>query len=112
MADAQHDVPSADGDGLRPANGLHVRDVPARSRYELVSGEQVLGYADYRRSGTEVVLPHTVIEPARRGAGLGAVLVRGALDDLARRGDLVVPQCWFVREFIEAHAEYAPLVAR
>jgi predicted GNAT family acetyltransferase len=37
--------------------------------------------------------------------------VRGALDDVRRAGATVVPQCWFVHEFIEANPDYADLRA-
>jgi uncharacterized protein len=56
-------------------------------------------------------MPHTVIDPARRRQGLGAELVRGALDDLRRRGHRVVPSCWFVAEFIDDHPDYVDLLA-
>ena len=47
----------------------------------------------------------------RRGQGFGAMVGRGALDDLRSRGKRVVPSCWFVRDFIELHDEYADLIA-
>lgn len=86
-----------------------VRDNPARHRYELFDGGDLVGVADYRRSGDIVVLPHTVIEPGHRGKGYAAVLVRGALDDLRRQGVRVDPQCWYVAAFIDDHAEYQDL---
>lgn len=90
---------------------LEVRKAEDRSRYELVEDGSVIGFADYRDQGDVVELPHTVIEPRRRGEGLGAVLVRGALDDLRPSGRRVLPTCWYVAEFIDAHPEYADLVA-
>jgi predicted GNAT family acetyltransferase len=58
-----------------------VRHNPERSRYEIHVDGELAGIADYRADGTVVTFPHTVIDPERRGQGLGAVLVRGALDD-------------------------------
>jgi predicted GNAT family acetyltransferase len=46
-----------------------------------------------------------------RGRGLGSELVRAALDDVRRRGATVVPTCWYVAEFIDAHPEYGDLLA-
>ena len=63
-----------------------VRRDDDRSRYELLEDGSVIGYADFRDGEDAVVLPHTVIERSRRGNGLGAELVRGALDDLRSRG--------------------------
>jgi predicted GNAT family acetyltransferase len=53
-----------------------------------------------------------VIEPSMRNRGLGAELVRGALDDVRARGGTVVAHCWYVAEFIDQHTEYADLLAQ
>ena len=86
-----------------------VRKDDARSRYELLDGDQVVGFADYHVDGDVVTLPHTVIDPSRRGHGLGAVLVGGALDDIRRAGQRVVPACWYVRQYLDEHPELADL---
>lgn len=87
------------------------RDVPDQERYELVLDGEVVGFADYRRQGDVLVLPHTVIDPRRRGQGLGAVLVGHLLEDVRRRGLQVVPQCWYVAAYLRDHPELADLVA-
>jgi predicted GNAT family acetyltransferase len=80
-------------------------------RYELhVDGERA-AIADFTLRGDVVVLPHTVVDPARRGQGLGAVLVAEALDDIRAAGRTVVPSCWYVAEFIDSHPEYRDLLA-
>jgi uncharacterized protein len=82
------------------------------SRYELYVGDDLAGVADYwETSDGPLVFPHTEIDPSRRGQGLGAVLVRGALDDVRSRGRTVVPQCWYVAQFIREHPEYRELAA-
>lgn len=89
-----------------------VRHNAEEQRYEIVDGHEVVGFADYRPRGEDtLVFPHTVIDPSRRGRGLGAVLVRGALEDVRATGKKVVPSCWFVAEFIGIHPEYEDLVA-
>ncbi len=88
-----------------------VRNAPDRSRYELVVDGQVLGIADYRVQDAFVVLPHTVIDSAHRGQGLGDVLVEGVLADIRRQGRKVIPMCWFVADYVERHEEDADLVA-
>lgn len=88
-----------------------VRKVEERSRYELLVDGELAGVADYREQGDVTVFPHTEIDPSRRGQGLGAVLVQGALDDVRTQGRTVVPTCWYVAEFIEQHADYADLRA-
>jgi predicted GNAT family acetyltransferase len=88
-----------------------VRHDAARSRYELLVDGEVVGVADYRADGDVWTFPHTVIDRARRGQGLGAELVRGALDDVRARGATVVPRCWYVAEFVDEHPEYRDLLA-
>ena len=84
---------------------------PDHDRYELVADGEVLAVADYRDDGSTVVMHHTYTEPRHRGNGYAAVLVEGALDDLRARGRTIVPTCWFVAEFVDAHPEYRDLVA-
>jgi uncharacterized protein len=81
------------------------------SRYELVEDGTVVGVADYHLDGDVAVFPHTEIVAHRRGEGLGAELVRAALDDTRERGHRVVAQCWYVAEFVGEHPEYADLLA-
>lgn len=88
-----------------------VRNATDRSRYELVLNGEVVGIADYHRTAGALVFPHTAIDSDRRGQGLGDILVRGALEDVRARGDKVVPQCWFVRDFFDANPEYTDLLA-
>jgi uncharacterized protein len=83
----------------------------AKSRYEVLVDGTPKGFADYRIRGDEIVFPHTVIDPQWRSRGLGAVLVRGALDDVRGTGRRVVPHCWYVAGFIREHPEYADLIA-
>lgn len=87
-----------------------VRDNPVRSRYELIVDGELVGIADYRVQGDVIVFPHTEIDHAKRGQGLGAILVQGALDDVRAAGCTVVPQCWYVAEFIDEHPRYQALV--
>jgi predicted GNAT family acetyltransferase len=71
-----------------------------------------VSHADYRVEGDRVLMHHTYTDPAHRGQGLAEVVVRHALDEFRRDGRSVVPQCWFVAEFIELNPEYGDLVAR
>ena len=87
-----------------------VRHNPDASRYEIFVDDDLAGIADYRIAGDRIVFPHTQIDSARRGQGLGAVLVKGALDDVAPSGRAVVPSCWYVAEFIDEHPEYQALL--
>jgi predicted GNAT family acetyltransferase len=89
-----------------------VRDAPESQRYEIRDGERVLGLAAYERRGDTVVFTHTEVDQDAGESGLGSTLVRAALDDVRAHGRTVVPQCSFVRGWIERHPEYGDLVVR
>ncbi len=84
---------------------------PDRSRYELSIDGTVSAFAEYVERGDTTVFNHTVTNPAMSGRGLAAIVVRAALDDTRARGRTVDPQCWYVAQFIDAHPEYADLLA-
>lgn len=86
-----------------------VVDNEAMSRYEIVIDGTVASFAEYSVAGTTIVFPHTVTDPAFRGRGLAAVVVKRALDDARTANRTVDPQCWYVAEFIAQHPEYANL---
>ncbi len=88
-----------------------VRDHPELDRYELRVDDELVGFADYVRRGNEVEIPHTEIDPARRGRGLGAELVRGSLALIRSDGATVVPSCPFVARYLDDHPEDQDLLA-
>ena len=81
------------------------------SRYELHVDGELVGIADYLIEGDMVVFPHTEINSDKRGQGYGAILVRFALDDVRRSGASVIPQCWYVADFIRDNPGYTNLLA-
>jgi predicted GNAT family acetyltransferase len=88
-----------------------VRDDEA-GRYRLqVDGEDA-GFADFVPRGGAVELPHTVIDPARRGQGLAGVLIRAALDDIIDSDRKVIPTCSYVAAYVGDHPEYQGAVAQ
>jgi predicted GNAT family acetyltransferase len=55
---------------------------------------------------------HTEVEPEYAGQGLGDELAREALDDVRRRGLILVPLCPFIAAYIRRHpSDYLDLVA-
>lgn len=94
-----------------PPSQLDVTHDEEGHRYLLRRDGEHVGLIDYRPQGDALVMHHTEIRPDARGSGLGAVLVRHALDDLRDTGKRVVPSCWYVREFIDGNPEYADLLA-
>ena len=81
------------------------------SRYELTVDGTVGAYAEYEIAGNTIVLTHTVTLPQMRGRGLAGKIVRRALDDARTSGRTVIPQCWYVAQYIDQHPEYTDLLS-
>lgn len=81
-----------------------------RCRYEIYLDGERSGYAEYEVADDEITFTHTLTDPTKRGRGIAARLVRHALDDAREADRFVVPQCWYVAQFIDRHEEYACLL--
>lgn len=81
-----------------------------KSRYEILQGGQVVGFAEFRPVGDAVMLPHTEIEQGHEGEGLGSQLAKFALDNVKTEGKRVIPMCPFIAGYIRRHPEYTELV--
>ena len=86
-------------------------DAQASHRYELRSGDQLVGFMDYRLHGDVLRLIHTEVPPEFDGQGHAGTLTRAVLDDARSRGLSVKPDCPYVAHYIEKHPQYADLVA-
>jgi len=83
----------------------------ARHRFELeVEGH--LATEHYRLDGDVITFEHTEVPPELAGKGVGGRLVQGALDQVRAAGLKLIPQCPFVKGWIEKHPEYADLVKK
>lgn len=88
-----------------------VVDVPERGRFEIRQGDRVLGLASYHVDNGQMTLPHTEVDPAMGGRGIGTTLIAGVLSAAGERGLTVLPYCSFVRHHIQQHPELIDLVA-
>jgi uncharacterized protein len=89
-----------------------VRDNPEESRYELLVDGRLAGFVQYRLQGEQITMYHTEVQPEYGGRGLGDELARAALDDVRRRGFVLVPLCPFIAAYIRRHPDdYLDLVA-
>lgn len=75
------------------------------SRFEVHLDGRLGGFAEYALEPGRIVFTHT--EVAVEGKGLGSALVKQALADVRERGLKVVPQCPFVRGYLDKHPELA-----
>ena len=74
-----------------------------KHRYELtVDGHVAATY--YKIDDGVITFIHTEVPPELGGKGIGSKLIRGALDSVRADGLKVVPQCPFVKAFIEKNA--------
>lgn len=80
-----------------------VRD-DAEGRYEIRYDGEVAGFTLFEpdRQG-RLVFPHTKVDPAYEGHGLGGRLISAAMADVAARGETVIPLCPFVAKYLRGH---------
>lgn len=87
-----------------------VIDNQAQSRFELQE-QGLTAFADYRRRGDALVIPHVEAPVALRGTGAAGRLMEGMLTIVRERGEKVVPLCPYADAYIRRHKEWADLVA-
>jgi len=91
---------------------LRIVDNIDESRYELwMGGDRLAGFADYRLSEKQILLPHVEIDPVLQGRGFASVLTAAMLDDCRARGFAVEATCPFIESYLQAHPEYDDIVA-
>ncbi|MCK9250639.1 MAG: N-acetyltransferase [Solirubrobacteraceae bacterium] len=89
--------------------GIEVTDNADESRFEIHSDGRLAGYAEYQLiKGDRILFPHTEVDPAFGGQGLGGELVAGALDAAIERGLAIIPLCPFVARHVQQHPELLP----
>jgi uncharacterized protein len=89
---------------------ISIVDQPERDRFEIRVGQEVAGFAEYRRRPGLIAFIHTEIDDRFEGQGLGSRLVTDVLDRSRADALAVLPFCPFVRSFIERHPDYLELV--
>ena len=75
-----------------------------------VEGNEV--YVKYKMANNEINLHHTFTDPALRGKGLAAQVVRAALEFAKENKQKVIPTCSYVQSFIAKNDEYKELVVK
>lgn len=100
------------GRAIRGYNGMtsQVTDNPERSRFELDIDGQI-AFANYRRQGSTLVIPHVEAPPPLRGTGAADRLMRGVMEIVRAEGLKVVPLCGYAAAWIRRHKDYRDLLA-
>jgi len=83
-----------------------------KKRFELIEDGHMARVNYVMLSPTSIIYTHTVVPVALKGQGIASYLAKHVLD-YARENNLnVIPQCPFVRAYIERHPEYDDLVQK
>ncbi len=86
-----------------------VTDNTARSRFELIE-DGLTAFANYRRHGGVLVLPHVEAPPALRGKGTADRLMRGVVALLRERGEKAIPTCSYAAIWFQRHRDAADIL--
>jgi len=74
------------------------------SRFELTE-EGHSAFANYRRSGAEIVIPHVEAPPLLRGKGTADRLMRGVVEIARRERLTIVPLCSYAATWFRRHPD-------
>lgn len=88
-----------------------LRDNLTSHRFELWSGEELIGLEGYRRfdDGTLILL-HTIATDQYERHGFARLLVKSVLDDAVSKGIKISPVCTYVQSFLVRFPQYQELV--
>lgn len=89
-----------------------LRDNPDRDRYELWSGDELVGLEGYERADNgDLTLLHTVVTEKFGRAGFARLLLSEMFDDVEARGVKVIPVCTYAQQFVARFPQYQRFVA-
>lgn len=86
-----------------------VKDNAAASRFELEE-DGAIAFANYRRSGAKVIVPHVEAALRLRGTGAANRLMLGIMQILRAEGAQIVPLCSYAAAWMRRHKEYHDLL--
>lgn len=86
---------------------------PDAKRYVLRIDGTVVAVADYTVNGNQISFHHTFTNPNFRNQGHAAEIVEFAIDDVEKNSThRVIPMCWYVADWFDAHGERKSLLTR
>ena len=86
------------------------QDNKARSRFEL-SERELIAFADYRRDGRTLVIPHVESPPPLRGKGTASRLMGAVAAHARAQGFTIAPLCGYARAWFRRHPGEADVLA-
>jgi uncharacterized protein len=87
------------------APSVQVVDNAAEGRYEVLVGDRVVGFSEYRLDDDRIVFLHTETDAEVKGQGFGSRLAAGALADARGRGLKIVAECPFIAAYLRRHPQ-------
>lgn len=93
-----------------PQDTNGVTDNAASGRFELVEHGET-AFADYRRAGDRLVIPHVEAPEALRGTGAAGRLMEGVVAHARAQHLKIVPSCPYAAAWMKRHPEHADLLA-
>ena len=88
---------------------MSVNDNVERSRFELEERGLIV-FANYRRTGQRVVIPHVEAPPSLRGSGAADRLMSGIVTLARARGFKIAPTCSYARLWFRRHRDAADVL--
>lgn len=84
-------------------------DPAARRFWTQVEGHEA--ELNYRQLPDRISIDHTGVPSPIEGRGIGAALVKAAMEYARAQGWKVIPACSYAAAFVQRHPEYADLIA-
>jgi predicted GNAT family acetyltransferase len=92
--------------------GELIHDVD-QHRYVLRVDGALVSAVDYVVNDDHISFTHTFTDPKRRGNGYAGEVVAFAVDDVENSTPYrIVPMCWYVGQWFDAHPDRAALLTR
>jgi predicted GNAT family acetyltransferase len=79
-------------------------------RFSIAVDDRKVGFTEYADRDGQRIFPHTEVDDAFEGRGLGTILIGEALQATRDAGLRIVPVCPMVAAFVKKHDEYTDVV--
>jgi len=82
------------------------------TRVEALVDGKVVGFSEYHveRDGT-LCFFHTEVDDDREGQGIGGQLAAGVIEVAREEGVQIIPECSFIRSYLQRHEDARDVVA-
>jgi predicted GNAT family acetyltransferase len=81
----------------------------AAGRFEMQEAGHIV-FADYRRTGSRLIIDHVEAPRALRGSGAAGRLMEGVVEQARREGVKITPLCGYASAWLQRRPEYADLI--